>query len=237
MSSDGIITGTTGDDVIDSAFIDADGDFILATGQTIQAGDGDDYIYDGAGDDTVEGGSGRDRFYAGEGADHYDGGLGSQDEVSYTQSTAGLTINMVDASASSGMALGDTFTGVERLRGTESDDTIIVNADITHIYGRGGNDSITDAAGAQYLSGGSGADTFRFGAGDGAQDWITDFENDLDQIDVSAWGVTDFSQLTITGRANQTQGVIVDYGAESIRINNLLVTQTDLLDAGDFIFL
>ncbi|UWQ61144.1 Hint domain-containing protein [Leisingera caerulea] len=68
---DGIVEGTSGDDLIDAAYTgDPDGDMVDnadATGpaagpddDVILGGAGDDSIYAGAGDDTVEGGSGGD---------------------------------------------------------------------------------------------------------------------------------------------------------------------------------
>jgi len=67
--SDGVTGGSTGDDLIDDAFTDSDGDQIggsddlvsaAAGNDTILAGDGADTITAGGGDDTVEGGNGGD---------------------------------------------------------------------------------------------------------------------------------------------------------------------------------
>lgn len=102
---DGIVSGTSGDDLINYAYVDADGDAIdnndarLAgfTGDDdfIQAGDGNDTVDAGAGNDSVEGGIGNDRLFGqagndrlfgqtgddtlngGAGNDHLDGGSGT----------------------------------------------------------------------------------------------------------------------------------------------------------------
>ncbi|MBJ3764305.1 hypothetical protein ILP92_16275 [Maribius pontilimi] len=231
--------GTSASDVIDSNYIDEQGSVVTQQGQVIYGEGGNDSIYDGAGDDIVFGGDGNDFFYAGDGSDILDGGEGTQDVVSYSRSNIGLTIDMLDALNSTGIAAGDTFISIERLHGTAYDDTIVVDAGL-RAYGNAGNDILQDSAGTQRLTGGSGADTFRFVAGDGVQDRVSDFQLGIDLIDISAWGVTFFDQLTLTervnGQGNPTGDVTLEFGSESVRLDGFSDADIASFGATDFIF-
>lgn len=231
------VEGNGSDDIIDANFVDVDGDSISDEGQAIFAGDGDDRVYDGAGDDTVDGGDGRDIFFAGGGADSYDGGA-DRDEVRYSTATEGLTINTVDGSQGTGIAAGDTFTNVEYVYGTDFDDVIV--GDVERLFGLSGNDVLQDGAGAQRLVGGAGADTFRFIAGDGAEDRAADFTIGEDIFDLSLWGVTQRSELNIF-EATNGQGVLqgrltIEFNGERIRVDGLADEDIANLTEDHFIF-
>ena len=82
------------------------------------------------------------------------------------------------------------------------------------------------------LTGGAGGDTFVFGR-DHGNDVITDFANGEDRIDLRAFSVANFSDLTVTSDEN---GVTIDlsaYGGGTILLQGLDI---DDLDASDFIF-
>tara|TARA_R110002051_G_scaffold33923_3_gene75513 strand:- start:13898 stop:19153 length:5256 start_codon:yes stop_codon:yes gene_type:complete len=77
--SDGTVSGTAGDDVIDNSYVgDPDGD-IVDTNDAILVGHSgnDDLIEAGAGNDSVFAGAGNDTIYAGIGDDSVFGGVGS----------------------------------------------------------------------------------------------------------------------------------------------------------------
>ncbi|WP_147126481.1 hypothetical protein [Shimia ponticola] len=209
-------SGTSGNDVMDANFIDADGTSRSDLGQYIDAGDGNNRVYDGAGDDVVVAGSGKDKFFAGAGADSYDGGGGRNDLVDYRLSSEGLTINAIEASASTGIAAGDTFTNVEKIFGTDFDDIIVLGSGVTTARGGEGNDIIFDSDARDFMTGADGVDTFVFGAGDGQRDVIWDFEQGTDLIDISAWGVASFDDLTIT--AKKSDRWIVTYNDEQLEV-------------------
>jgi len=83
---DGIVSGTSGDDTIDTGYLgDPEGDKV-DNGDAILPGEvGDDDIIDaGAGDDTILAGEGNDEVYAGHDDDFVDGGAG--DDVIYGDS-------------------------------------------------------------------------------------------------------------------------------------------------------
>jgi Ca2+-binding RTX toxin-like protein len=110
------------------------------------------------------------------------------------------------------------FNGTNRseiIRGSNFRDIIFGNGGNDDIYGRDGNDDLFGNAGNDFIFGGSGQD-FIYGGpgvnnlwGDSGADrfieqanqnsfsdnWIGDFQFGVDRIDVSAWGVSDFSQL------------------------------------------
>ncbi len=80
-TKDGIVTGTTGDDVIKDGYVDHNGDEIDG-GDAILPGEvgDDDIVVSGQGDDYIESGAGDDEVYAGAGDDTVHGGAGD-DEI------------------------------------------------------------------------------------------------------------------------------------------------------------
>ena len=112
-----------------------------------------------------------------------------------------------------------TFNGTiynDLIKGTSLPDIINGNAGNDSLYGLGGNDIINGGSGSDYLSGGdgddilipgSGVNDLRGGAGNdsfvmSARSTTSGFSDDLvydmtngDKVDVSAWGVSDFSQI------------------------------------------
>lgn len=256
--SDGTVTGTSGADLIDTTFIDADGDLITDGGQIIMANAGDDTIYDGAGndiiyggdgddvyfggagDDVLYGGAGMDRFYGGMGADIYDGGSDSRDEVLYMNAATGLTIDMINAQNSTGEAQGDTYISIERIRGTNFSDIIRLAEGVDVYDARGGNDIIYDAAGFEMMKGGAGADTFVLMSGDGQQDRVLDFTIGEDLLDLSAWGVSSLDDLSITQRTSGSgapmSGLIITHGVNDVRMDGLTQSDISALTADNFLF-
>ena len=232
------VEGTDTSEVIDSSYSDGNGLTINDGGQVIRAFGGNDIIYDGAGDDFVYGGAGGDKMYSNYGADHYDGGDASFDEVRYFNSPVGLTIDMRNAANSTGFAEGDTYANVERIHATNFDDIIILAAGVNLHDARNGADHITDGAGFEYVKGGAGDDTFAFVAGDGEQDVIKDFTFGADKIDLSAWGVTDFAELTIVEETDAGGGLLgkiaVSFGAESILLEGLNIADISSFSETDF---
>ena len=84
--SDGVVTGSSGDDTIDDSYTDSDGDQVGSGDDTVNAGagndnvssgDGNDHVDGGSGDDTIDGGAGDDTLKGGEGNDTINGGSGN----------------------------------------------------------------------------------------------------------------------------------------------------------------
>jgi Ca2+-binding RTX toxin-like protein len=166
-----------------------------ATGNDIaDCGRGDDFAYGGVDNDTLAGGLGDDELYGelgndtlrgGSGADILDGGTGTADMADYLTVTSGGVTAALDGSLLGiGEAAGDTFSGVERLRGTNFDDTLCGDGAANIIWGMTGVDNLQGLAGADRLIGGLGIDTltggtqadrFEFAALTEIGDIITDF--------------------------------------------------------------
>ncbi|PTV94963.1 Ca2+-binding RTX toxin-like protein [Rhodobacter aestuarii] len=131
----------------------------------LDGGAGNDTLYGGAGDDTLNGGAG---------ADQLDGGTG-MDYVDYTDSDAGVNVNLASGSGTGGDAQGDTLGGIDGIYGSDYDDTLIgfdladysdsEYAFTNVFYGNGGNDYIDGAGADDSLYGGTGNDTVLGGWG------------------------------------------------------------------------
>ncbi len=149
---------------------------------TIFGRDGNDTILGEEGDDILLGGDGDDYLSGGEGADDLQGGTG-MDRATYFQSETGVSISLLDPGSNTGIAAGDTYSGIEGLVGSDFNDIISgdggdneligrLGDDILQgrkgndlLEGREGNDRMTGSAGDDILDGGAGADEL-FG-GDG----------------------------------------------------------------------
>jgi hypothetical protein len=97
----------------------------------------------------------------------------------------------------------DGGTGNDVIRGHKGRDVLTGGDGDDWISGGGKGDTIYDGAGADRLRGGAGADVFVMSA-DGDKDRIRDFEDGIDLIDLSAFGVT-FDDLHIRDSANGKQ--------------------------------
>ena len=129
-----------------------------AGNDTIEGLVGHDRIDGGAGNDLLDGGQGDDTLIGGAGADRLIGGTG-RDTASYEGSGAGVTVDLVDGSASGGDAAGDTFDSIENLTGSDHADVLRGTASSNRIDGGAGDDLLEGRGGADDLLGGSGRDT------------------------------------------------------------------------------
>jgi Ca2+-binding RTX toxin-like protein len=164
---DDVMTGNSGDNILDG-------------------GSGNDTITDGAGSDTIYGGFGDDIILASTGAgndvydgDQYDPDGGAVDfnpnfdTVSYANALAGITVDLTLAegqvrSAGDTDAAGigvDTLLNIERVSGTQFDDSFTGNDGDNSFHGEGGNDTLSGGAGNDTLNGGDGNDYLDGGDG------------------------------------------------------------------------
>lgn len=179
MAPDGIVEGSTGDDVIDASYLgDPDGDLIDnndATGFGGTIGQ-DDYILAGAGNDQVTAGAGNDQIYAVSGADTVFGGSG--DDLAYLGEG-----NDVFGSG------GADESGNDTLYGEAGDDSLTGGAGNDLIYGGSGDDTINMGSGTDTVSGGTGNDSIVVDA-NATGGLVDGGENpgDYDVLDLSAWG-------------------------------------------------
>jgi Ca2+-binding RTX toxin-like protein len=146
----------------------------------------------------------------------------------------------------------------ETINGTPKSDTIFGGGGNDTIYGAGGHDRILGESGDDYLHGGSGNDDLIGGSGvndlwgDGgydrfvvsaregagfSDDLVWDFTFDVDQVDLRAWGVSDFSQVVALLDADSYGAATLNafWGGQDHILTFDGVVPADLL-AGDFIF-
>jgi Ca2+-binding RTX toxin-like protein len=156
------LKGLLGDDLLDGG----------NGNDNLQGGDGNDFLIGdagndkmdgGAGDDTLYGGDGNDTLIGGAGADYIDGGNGNHDVVDFSQSAAGVA---VDLSAGHGYgtntdSAGDTYKNIEDINGSAHNDSLKGDASAygNVINGGAGDDLIQGDGGFDTLHGNDGNDT------------------------------------------------------------------------------
>lgn len=150
---------------------------------------------------------------------------------------------MADIRGNNGNNVLNGTAGADRIRADGGNDTVNgrggndqVEGDDGNdrLFGGAGNDTVDGGQGNDILTGGAGADQFRFGNNEGF-DRITDFTDGVDRIKISAPGVANFGDLTLTTDAAGNAVVhFVSLGdASDITLVGISVGQ---LSASDFIF-
>jgi Ca2+-binding RTX toxin-like protein len=127
--------------------------------------DGNDILNGALGNDALYGGNGDDILVGGAGADVLNGGAGSN-TASYASATVGVFALLDDSVQNTGDALGDTYTLIENITGSNLNDTLGGTANANIINGLSGNDILVALAGNDVLYGGAGLDELY--GGDGA---------------------------------------------------------------------
>jgi Ca2+-binding RTX toxin-like protein len=136
--------------------------------------EGNDSLCGRAGNDSLYGGSGNDILLGGAGIDLINGGSGTRDRLQYTDSSAGLRVDLETPNTNTGIAAGDSYSDVEDLYGSGYSDTLLGNGGANIVwgaagqdilYGRGSNDTLYGGEGNDSLTGGVGADLHDGGAG------------------------------------------------------------------------
>jgi serralysin len=154
-----------------------------AAGNSLNGGGGNDMLFGKAGNDVLTGGAGTNYLDGGAGADSLIG-AGGVSCASYVDSAAGLTINLLAPSTSTGDAAGDSYSNVHNVLGSSFSDTIVADNAGDRLYGGLGNDTIiggssadaiSGGAGRDFLIGGGGADQFIYQSASEGGDTIDDF--------------------------------------------------------------
>lgn len=126
---------------------------------------GNDQLKGGAGNDTLDGGEGDDQIFQDSGGDDLIGGNGF-DSLVYEDAGAAAVINLATG-IGGGSAVGDTFSGFERVFGTDFGDAITgSNSAAEVLFGEGGNDSLRGNGKDDTLFGDAGRDNLYGDAGD-----------------------------------------------------------------------
>ncbi|MFE0753850.1 beta strand repeat-containing protein [Inquilinus sp. NPDC058860] len=219
---------------------------------------GDDVLLGGTGDDQLDGGAGNDLLEGAGGADVLTGGAGI-DTVSYAGSSAGVTVDLATGAASGGDAAGDSFSGIEQLLGSASNDVLTGDVGANTLWGMAGDDVLTGGAGADVLKGGAGNDRFVYTAiGDSTvaaagRDVISNFaagdKIDLSGIDADGssgngdtaftFGTGNFTgvagQLRVVDFGDGRQGVYLDVDGDKTQDSIITVYSDHALTASDFV--
>ncbi|MGV8986755.1 MAG: Hint domain-containing protein [Cypionkella sp.] len=165
-TSDGIVTGTGGNDVMLPGYVDGDGDKIDGNDAHLSGMVGnDDLIVAGAGNDSVDAGNGNDLVFGGTGADTLSGGAGN--DTIYGDSTYVAGSGSKGGSISGCGTKGGGTTGGGKVVGSAVgyNDLIYGGAGNDVLFGEGGNDTLVGGTGNNELYGGTGDDRFVGGAG------------------------------------------------------------------------
>lgn len=165
---------------------DAQGDTLISfrhaeggNGHDVLLGSAEDnLLIGGQGDDQLDGRAGNDILRGGVGADLLIGGDGI-DTLDYGDSSAGVTVNLTTGAASGGDAAGDSFTGIERITGSDFGDLLVGDTRANRLLGGAGDDVLRGGAGNDVIIGGAGADEMYGGSGsdllsyEGSTNWVT----------------------------------------------------------------
>ena len=114
---------------------------------TLRGGEDDDFLHGGASTDYLHGDAGNDVLEGGAGADQLHGGAGN-DTASYNSAASGVAVSLASG-LRAGEAIGDTFSSIENLVGSQFGD---------ELYGDGGHNVLDGGAGNDLLKGGAGND-------------------------------------------------------------------------------
>jgi len=138
------------------------------------------------------------------------------------------------------MAVFYGTNGADTLLGTPYDDDIYGFGGNDWLFGGGGHDTLIGGTGINDFWGGSGHDRFVMSTRSSAgfsDDLIQDFTFDIDRIDVSRWGVSDFSQirtlLYVDAAGDAALNAFYDGYDHVLRIGDVHPSQ---LIASDFIY-
>jgi Ca2+-binding RTX toxin-like protein len=195
VTTDGIVSGTSGADVIDTAYLgDPDGDKVDnndATGVQGTTGNAD-VIYAGAGNDSVTAGAGNDIIDADSGDDTVFGGAGDD------------RVTLGSGNDSFGTFNADS-AGNDTVFGDGGNDYIITGSDNDIVFAGTGNDSLSGGIGADTLYGGDGEDWIMV-TDDHDTDTLVGGEggSDLDIIGFGNFTTTDGVNVTFTGNESGT---------------------------------
>ncbi|MCV6593662.1 MAG: hypothetical protein OIF48_11960, partial [Silicimonas sp.] len=185
----------------------------LATGLATNDGDGGtDVISDivrirgsAFNDNITADGADRNRLIGLAGNDTLNGGDGERDEVRYSRDadyggTGGVTVNLATGIAIDGFGDTDTLINIERVDGTNGNDTILGDDNRNNFKARDGNDSLFGAGDDDWLQAFNGNDTLNGGDGFDGASWLEQSEaagatgvnaNLLTGIAIDAFGFTD----------------------------------------------
>ena len=205
--NDDFIVAGAGDDIVDAGY----------ESDTISGGQGNDTLDGSRGADLVMGGEGNDSLIGGDANDTLAGGSGD---------------DVVNGDGGNDQITGGT--GNDVLNGGDGADSIYGNDGADILNGGSGLDRLDGGWGNDILTGGTLADVFVF-IPDNGVDEITDFENNIDLIDLTAFN-TSYGAMS-SAISDLNGGALIDFslmgGSGSVWVKN---TPASFLNNNDFIF-
>ena len=220
------ISGGLGDDIITNTGTII-GDVDLQDGAdeyTATRGTTDGDVYGGNGDDILSGSATRDYLFGDDDNDILYGKRGG--DTLFGGKHNDIIKGGVGADLISGGKNND------QLFGGSQDDVLEGDSGKDMLYGGNGADRLNGGTGNDQLTGGGGGDVFIFDGSVGT-DKIYDFENTIDQIDLSAYGVTFATvdaALDLSG-----SNAILDIGELGGSGKLIILGAAGQIDASDFI--
>ena len=115
----------------------------------------------------LDGGDGNDTLIGSLGGDVLVGGAGI-DTASYEDNQGAVFVDLLRGHGYGNAAQGDTYSGIENLRGSVFNDYFIGSDGVNRIEGGDGDDTLLGALGADELIGGNGSDTASYEDNQGA---------------------------------------------------------------------
>ena len=231
LAGDDVVLGLAGDDQIDggegsdtASYAQAEGDvsvYLEWTGLDVGGGEGADSLI------SIENLTGSD----------FDDRLVGDSESNVL--TGGAGNDRLIGKGGDDILLGEA--GIDALIGETGSDELDGGADRDYLYGNLGEDRLYGGAGDDNLHGGSGAglldgasDVFIYRGtadGGGGYDRILDFENGLDQIDLSAFGFTDFTNDVAALASEMDAGLKIKFApGDVLFIENFALADFDATD-------
>ncbi len=119
------------------------------------------------------------------------------------------------------------------LRGGDGNDTLITGRGDEALLGDAGSDRLDGGAGDDSMTGGAGSDVFVFSrTGGGGADLVTDFQDNRDDLDLTAFRFADVGAVASLAR-DVAGGLLLDFGSlggGTVLLSGMTKAQ---LDAGD----
>ncbi|AUH65079.1 calcium-binding protein [Paracoccus zhejiangensis] len=125
----------------------------------------------------------------------------------------------------------------DEIHGGGGDDRLFGNIGSDTLYGDNGADVLNGGDGYDQMWGGAGADKFVFVSFDTRSDLVRDYEDGIDQLDISQWGADSMDDLTLTDLgAGRVRVALADSSLSfELRDTDRSLHSADL-DSSDFIF-
>ncbi len=249
-SGDDLLIGNSGMDQMDGG---ADNDTLIGAGgdDSLAGGHGDDEINGQFGADTLDGGAGNDTLLSGSANDSINGGLGNDTINASTgldtvhggagndSMRGGAQDDQLNGDAGMDLLIGDVGndvldggTGNDTLNGGANADILVGGAGDDLLRGQDGADTLSGYDGNDTLIGGTHADRFVFELG-GEADVISDFQNNLDEIQFSEllWtGTLTAQQVVDTYATVIADNAVFDFGGGDVLTVNGIVNEQFLVN-------